>query len=170
MTTAHRRNNNATYSNDSVGNFRNRNSSIQHTRFTGPRIPSVPLAKDAVPRAGFDADDRGLSVAIASLGLSPGSNHASTTSGGSSGGSIALTGNSRFERTNNVPPRHRGGGEKEYAQSGLQSPREEYRDACFEVRFPFSAPHCWRLIGALRSSSNPHGARTSIIPSTITTR
>jgi len=132
MTTAHRRNNNnATYPNP---------SGIQHTKPTGSRIPSAPLAKDAVPRAGLDADDGDLSVAIASLGLSPGSNHPRPTSSGYCSGYIASTSNSRFERTNNVPPRHRGsggGGEKEYIQSSLQSPREKHRDAYFEVRFRF---------------------------------
>lgn len=140
MTTAHRRNNNATYLSGSVRNVRNfRNntpSGIQHTRLNAPRIPSLPLAKDAVPRAGFDADDGGLSVALASLEVSPGSSHPRAMSGGCSS-SIASTSGSRFERTNNVPPRHRGGGEKEYAQSSLQSPREKYRDAYFEVRHRF---------------------------------
>jgi hypothetical protein len=128
MTTAHRRNSNATYPNSHV-----RSNCAIHTRPTGSRTPSVPFVKDAVPRAGFDVDDGGLNVAIAGLRLS---NHPGTASSGSSTVSMASTGSSRFERTNNVPPRHRSG-EKEYTQSGLKSPREKQRDHYFEVRLCF---------------------------------
>jgi len=135
MTTAHRRNSNATYPNSHA-----RSNCAIHTRPTGSRTPSVPvpLVKDAVSRAGFDADDGSLSVAMASLRLSPVPNHPRTTSGGSSIGFIApLPSSSRIERINNVPPRHRGG-EKEYTQIGLQSPREKQRDRYSEVRLSYN--------------------------------
>lgn len=135
MTTAHRRNSNTTYPNNHV-----RNNGGIHARSIGSRITSVPIVKNAVPQAGFGEDDGGLSVAVASLRLSPGSNHPRAMSGGSSSRLTASTSNSRFERTNNVPPRHRGGSEKEYTQLGLQSPREKQRDAYFEVRLRFLAP------------------------------
>lgn len=134
MTTAHRRNSNATYPNNHV-----RSNCDVHTRSTGSRTPSVPFIKDSVPRAGFDVDDGGLSLAIASLRLSPVANHPRATNSGSSTGSMASTSSSRFERTNNVPPRHRGG-EKEYTQLGLQSPREKQWDRYFEVRLCFFGP------------------------------
>ena len=134
MTTAHRRNSNATYPNSHVRSDRD-----IHTRSTGPRTPSVPLIDDSVPRAGFDVDDGGLSLAIASLKLSAVPNHQRTTNSGSSTGPIALTSSSRFERTNHVPPRHRGG-DKEYTQLGLQSPREKQWDRYFEVRLCFLEP------------------------------
>ena len=131
MTTAHRRNNNnGTYPNSHI---RNNFGIGTRPSGSGSRTPSVPFVQDAVSRAGFDVDDGGLSVAIASLGLSPVPNHPRTTSGGSSTGSIASTSSGRFERTNNVPPRHRGS-EKEYTQFGLQSPREKQRDRHSEVR------------------------------------
>jgi len=133
MTTAHRRNSNATHPNNHI-----RSNYGIHTRPTGSRTP-VPFGKDAVPRAGFDVDDGGLSGAMTSLTLSPVSNHPRTTSSGSSTGSMASTSSSRFERTNNVPPRHRGG-EKEYTQLGLQSPREKQRGHYFEVRLCFLGP------------------------------
>ena len=104
-----------------------------HARSTGSRISPVPLVKDAVPHAGFNVDDGGLSVAMASLRLAPELNHLRATGSGNSSLSIASASNGRFERVNNVPPRHRGGGEKEYAQLGLQSPREKQLDAYFEV-------------------------------------
>ena len=144
MTTAHRRNSNSTYPNNHV-----RTNCGIHTRSTGTRTPSVPFVKDAVPRAGFDVDDGGLGVAIASLSLSPVSNHTRATNSGSGSASMALTSSSRFERTNNVPPRHRGG-EKEYTQIALQSPREKHWDRYFEVRLCF--------LGPLYKSSRPNEA------------
>ena len=134
MTTAHRRNSNATYPNSHV-----RTNCGIHTRSTGSRTTSVPFVKDAIPRAGFEVDDGGLGVAIANLRLSPVPNHPRTTNSGSGTGSMALANSSRFERTNNVPPRHRSG-EKEYTQLGLQSPREKHWDRYFEVRLYFLGP------------------------------
>lgn len=131
MTTAHRRNNNATNATNAThpsGHLRT-NPSL-HTKPIGSRVPSLPHAA----HAGFDPDDRALGVALAGLRLSPGLDHSRTTSGGGSTGltpSTASTSSSRYERTNNVPPRHRsGGGEKEYTQS----PRERLRDPYSEVR------------------------------------
>jgi hypothetical protein len=144
MSTAHRRNNNATYPNSHI-----RSNEGIHIRSTGSGVSSLPLPKDAVSHAGFDVADGGLSVAISSLRLSSRSSHPRGTSGGSSSGSLAQASNSRLERSNNLPPRHRGGSEKEYAQLDPQSPREKHQDAYFEVCLLFLDPIDTDLFGHL---------------------